>query len=139
MHPMLAARAAAAPAPVTTPPAARPGTGLGSEELTQLLQLLRSAEADRSDRKPDVVVGEFSIEGWRVPPAAIGPLLQLTRTEAAVVRFLGWGRSNTDIAMLLNINETTVRTHMTNAIRKLETDGARGLNSLAGLLFHPID
>jgi hypothetical protein len=32
-----------------------------------------------------------------------------------------------------------VRTHMNNAIRKLELDGVRELNSLAGLLFLPID
>lgn len=139
IHPLLAARATVAPVPATKGPPPPPGTGLGIDELAQLLQMLRSAEAERSDRKGDVVVGAFTIEGWRVPPGVVEPLLQLTRSEAAVVRFLGWGRSNADIATLLNVNENTVRTHMTNAIRKLDTDGTRGLNSLAGLLFHPID
>jgi DNA-binding NarL/FixJ family response regulator len=54
------------------------------------------------------------------------------------MRFLGWGRSNSDIASLLNIHENTVRTHLNNAIGKLEVDGSRGLACLAGLLFHPL-
>jgi len=140
-HPLLAARAAAAPAPnAPLSSAPRPGEGVGdSAELGRLLQILRTAEATRSDRRADVMVGEFLVEGWRVPPALVEPLRHLTRTEAAVLRFMGWGRANADIATLLNVNDNTVRTHMTNAIRKLEVDGARGLNSLAGLLFHPID
>lgn len=142
LHPMLAGRAAvAAPtAPVARATATRPGEDLANgEDLARLLQLLRQAEATRPGRRADVQVGEFTVEGWRVPPDLVEGLRHLTRTEAAVLRFLGWGRANADIATLLNINETTVRTHMTNAIRKLEVDGARGLNSLAGLLFHPVD
>jgi DNA-binding NarL/FixJ family response regulator len=87
----------------------------------------------------DVAVGEFVVAGTRVPLTLIAPLQTLTRTEAAVLRFLGWGRSNADIANLLNMNENTVRSHITNAIQKLDVDGARELNSVAGLLFHPLD
>lgn len=138
-HPLLAARAAAT-APVPAAPAPpRPGEGVSGDDLGRLLSILRAAEASRPDRRQDVLVGEFLVEGWRVPPNLVEPLRQLTRTEAAVMRFMGWGRANPDIATLLNINDNTVRTHMTNAIRKLDVDGARGLNSVAGLLFHPID
>lgn len=137
-HPLLVSRTVA---PVAAPPSppTRPGEGVGDDaELGRLLRLLREAEAQRSDRRADVLVGEFTVEGWRVPPDLVAPLRLLTRTEAAVLRFMGWGRANADIASLLNINDNTVRTHMTNAIRKLDVDGARGLNSLAGLLFHPV-
>lgn len=143
-HPLLASRlatgAAAAPAQKAGEQARRPGEGItDADELSRILRVLRQAEQSREDKRADVMIGEFTVEGWRVPPPLIGVLRQLTRTEAAVIRFMGWGRANADIATLLNINDNTVRTHMTNAIRKLEVDGARGLNSLAGLLFHPID
>ncbi len=59
--------------------------------------------------------------------------------EAAVLRFLGWGRANADIATLLDISDATVRSHMNNAIIKLGVDGARELAGLSGLLFHPLD
>jgi DNA-binding NarL/FixJ family response regulator len=63
----------------------------------------------------------------------------LSRSEAAVMRFLGWGRSNADIATLLGISEATARTHMNNCVNKLNVDGIRELIGLAGLLFHPLD
>lgn len=143
-HPLLAGRLAAgapaAPQPKAGETPRRPGENVtDADELARILRVLRQAEESREDRRADVMVGEFTVEGWRVPPFLVEPLRQLTRTEAAVLRFMGWGRANADIATLLNINDNTVRTHMTNAIRKLEVDGARGLNSLAGLLFHPVD
>jgi DNA-binding NarL/FixJ family response regulator len=49
------------------------------------------------------------------------------------VRFLGWGRSNADIATLLLISDNTVRVHLSNVARKLELDGMRELAALAGL------
>lgn len=108
-------------------------------ELTRLVELLRDQETRRDVQARDIVIGEFSVTGSRVPPHHVAALQTLTRNEAAVLRFLGWGRANGDIATLLNMTENTVRTHMNNAIRKLELDGVRELNSLAGLLFLPTD
>jgi DNA-binding NarL/FixJ family response regulator len=108
-------------------------------ELARLLGLIRQTEAVEGTAQRSIVIGEFSVLGNRVPESLIGALQSLSRNEAAVLRFLGWGRSNTDIAMLMNCNDATVRTHMNNAIRKLEMDGVRELNSVAGLLFHPVD
>ncbi len=107
-----------------------------TEEIRGLIELLRRAE--RSD-KSLISIGEFTVGVTRVPLSFIAPLQGLTRAEAAVVRFLGWGRSNADIATLLAITENTVRVHCNNVIRKLEVDGMRGLVSLAGLLFHPLE
>ncbi len=108
-------------------------------ELARLISLIRAAESADTSSVRDVAIGEFVVAGTRVPMTLIAPLQTLTRTEAAVLRFLGWGRSNADIASLLNMNENTVRSHITNAVQKLDVDGARELNSVAGLLFHPLD
>ncbi len=114
----------------------------GSEVDTELLALIeemRSAAKRDPSRKREVTVGEFLVDGARVPLSLVDPLQQLTRTEAAALRFAGWGRSNADIATLLAISEGTARTHLNSAVRKLELDGMRGLVALAGLLFHPLD
>jgi DNA-binding CsgD family transcriptional regulator len=108
-------------------------------ELLRLITLIRQAEADSKIAERLIVIGEFSVAASRVPETFIAQLPGLTRTEAAVMRMLGWGRANQDIAMLLDSNENTVRTHMNNIIRKLDLDGMRELITLAGLLFHPLD
>jgi DNA-binding NarL/FixJ family response regulator len=108
-------------------------------ELLRLITLIRQAEADSKVADKTIVIGEFSVTATRVPDTFIEQLQGLTRTEAAVMRMLGWGRANQDIAMLLDSNENTVRTHMNNIIRKLDLDGMRELITLAGLLFHPLD
>lgn len=120
------------------PPRAPEGT-TDAEELARLVELLRESEARREAHAREITIGEFIVAGWRVPLLHLAGLQTLTRNEAAVLRFLGWGRANGDIATLLNMTENTVRTHMNNAIRKLELDGVRELNSLAGLLFLPLE
>lgn len=114
---------------------------LGAEDLDGLAQLIaeiKARETDRDATRREIRLGEFLVEGWRVPQDRIAALQSLSRTEVAVMRFLGWGRANADIASLLNIHENTVRTHLNNAINKLDVDGSRGLACLAGLLFHPV-
>lgn len=110
-----------------------------ADQLAQLIAELRAAEARRGAAIREVHIGELTVPGWRVPLLHLAGLQTLTRNEAAVLRFLGWGRANGDIGTLLNMTENTVRTHMNNAIRKLELDGVRELNSLAGLLFLPLE
>lgn len=107
-------------------------------EMLALLERMREAAQRDPARQRDVTVGEFTVDGARVPLSLVDPLQQLTRTEAAALRFAGWGRSNADIATLLSVSEGTARTHLNSAVRKLELDGMRGLIALAGLLFHPL-
>ena len=137
----LAAAVSATPARAApVKPGALPGEGVNdTAELIRLVGMLRASEAASAPTRRDIVIGEFTVSGPRVPDHHIAVLQHLTRNEAAVLRFLGWGRANADIATLLDMTEATVRTHMNNAIRKLELDGVRELNSLAGLLFLPID
>ena len=121
-------------------PAGVQGTGVDDiAELAALIARIKSREQSNDAAQAQIRIGEFEVEGWRVPETFIGPLQKLSRTEAAVLRFLGWGRSNPDIASLLNVNDNTVRTHLNNAIGKLDVDGSRGLIALAGLLFHPVN
>lgn len=127
-----------APLPRPAEPAPRPQSS-DAEELTRLVELLRESEARREAHVREIQIGEFIVVGWRVPLLHLAGLQALTRNEAAVLRFLGWGRANGDIGTLLNMTENTVRTHMNNAIRKLDLDGVRELNSLAGLLFLPLE
>ena len=122
------------------PSPGRPGEGVSDpDELARIIALLRDSEAARGPRRADVQIGEFVVAGNRVPLPYVAGLQGLTRTEAAVIRFLGWGRSNADIAVLLGMTENTVRTHLNNAVGKLSADGMRHLNSIAGLLFHPVE
>lgn len=116
-----------------------PGETAVDAELLTLLEQMRSAASRDPARARQVTVGEFLVDGARVPLSLVKALQQLTRTEAAALRFAGWGRSNADIATLLAVSEGTARTHLNSAVNKLEVDGMRALVALAGLLFHPLD
>jgi DNA-binding NarL/FixJ family response regulator len=104
--------------------------------LRELMRLLRKADAVAAEEEG--LIGEFRIPKSRIPARHLDSIQTLTRTEAAVLRFLGWGRANADIATLLVISENTVRVHLNNMCRKLELDGVRELIALAGVLFHPL-
>ncbi len=108
------------------------------ERLAAIAELLRKADA-MPGAPERVALGEHMIEAARVPKRHRETLLKLTPTEITCIRFLGWGRSNGDIATLLLMAENTVRVHLSNVARKLELDGMRELAALAGLLFYPSD
>ena len=108
------------------------------ERLAAIAELLRKADALPGAAAP-VALGEHMVEAARVPKRHREPLLRLTPMELTCIRFLGWGRSNSDIATLLLISDNTVRVHLSNVARKLELDGMRELAALAGLLFYPSD
>lgn len=108
-------------------------------EMLALITRMREAARRDPARQRDVTIGEFTVDGARVPLSLVEPLQSLTRTEAAALRFAGWGRSNADIATLLAVSEGTARTHLNSAVRKLDVDGMRALVALAGLLFHPLN
>lgn len=124
----------------STPSTMLSGEGVSdTAELLRLVQMLRQTEIDNHVTESLIVIGEFSVPASRIPDTFVAQLQSLTRAEAAVIRLLGWGRANSDIAMLLDSNENTVRTHMNNVVKKLNVDGMRELITLAGLLFHPLD
>ncbi|MGY4397525.1 DNA-binding NarL/FixJ family response regulator [Sphingomonas sp. UYAg733] len=108
------------------------------ERLAAIAELLRKADATPGAAAP-IALGEHIVEAARVPKRHREALLKLTPMELTCVRFLGWGRSNSDIASLLLISENTVRVHLSNVARKLELDGMRELAALAGMLFYSAD
>lgn len=108
-------------------------------ELIALIEKMRDVAARDPARQRQIAVGEFLVDGARVPLSLVDPLQQLTRAEAATLRFAGWGRANSDIATLLAISEGTARTHLNSAVRKLQLDGMRELIALGGLLFHSLE
>ncbi len=110
----------------------------GDERIAAIAELLRRADAMPGAPAP-VAIGEHMVEAARVPARHRETLLKLTPMELTCIRFLGWGRSNADIATLLIISENTVRVHLSNVARKLALDGMRELAALAGLLFYPAD
>jgi len=109
------------------------------ERLAAIAALLRASDALPGNDAPPLTLGEHIVAAARVPVRHRATLLKLTPMELTVVRFLGWGRSNSDIATLLLISDNTVRVHLSNVCRKLELDGMRELAALAGLLFYPAD
>lgn len=109
------------------------------DRLAAIAELLRRADALPGAAPAPVALGEHMVEAARIPQRHRQALLRLTPMELTCVRFLGWGRSNPDIATLLIISENTVRVHLTNVAKKLELDGMRELAALAGLLFYPAD
>ena len=110
------------------------------ERVQAIAALLRQADASAGAApSAPIPLGEQMVEAARVPSRHRGALLKLTPTELATIRFLGWGRSNPDIATLMLISENTVRVHLGNVCRKLELDGMRELAALAGMLFYPAD
>ena len=108
------------------------------DRLAAIADLLRKADALPGAAAP-VAIGEHMVEAARVPKRHRASLLRLTPMELTCIRFLGWGRSNADIATLLLISDNTVRVHLSNVARKLELDGMRELAALAGMLFYPAD
>lgn len=111
--------------------------GLDEEaRVRELMRLLRKAD---ETAQGEHVLGEHRIPVARIPQRHADSMAALTKTEIAVLRFLGWGRANADIATLLAISENTVRVHLNNMCNKLELDGVRQLNAFAGLLFYPVN
>ncbi|MFJ3385424.1 MULTISPECIES: response regulator [unclassified Curtobacterium] len=70
---------------------------------------------------PDVTRRVISRATGSQPVVAVddGPIAGLTEREAEVLRLLGRGRSNGEIARQLYVGEATVKTHVSNVLQKL--------------------
>ncbi|KAK0338915.1 hypothetical protein LTR94_036651, partial [Friedmanniomyces endolithicus] len=77
------------------------------DRLAAIAELLRKADALPGAAPAPVALGEHMVEAARVPRRHREALLRLTPMELTCVRFLGWGRSNADIATLLLISDNT--------------------------------
>jgi DNA-binding NarL/FixJ family response regulator len=60
------------------------------------------------------------IERFAVPDADASVFADLTERELEIVRLVARGMSNAEIASEVNVSEATVKTHLTNVLRKLD-------------------
>ena len=80
-----------------------------------------------------VVEGFFDATG---PAGAQAPRPELTSRERSVVRLLAEGKSNKEVANMLNLSLYTVETHRTHILQKLNLSRRVELASLAAGHLH---
>jgi DNA-binding NarL/FixJ family response regulator len=104
-----------------------------STDEARMMGVLRAGASGyvRKDADPEVLVAAVrAVAGGRtfidpaisrqLKPSPSGP--ELTARELEVLRLLGLGRSNRDIATALDIGEETVKTHVGHVFAKLEVE-----------------
>lgn len=75
--------------------------------------------AHRGELQLDPAVARRLTERFRTAPRD-GPKVELTIREVEVLRLVGSGKSNKEIAAKLSITERTARTHVSNILAKLD-------------------
>lgn len=96
------------------------GFVLKDEPPEQLLAAVRTIAAGEALLSPTVtrrVIQRFATVRRQSPPAAVG---DLTLRELEVFRLITRGLSNAEIGAELFISDTTVKTHVTRLLQKLE-------------------
>jgi len=112
--------------------------GAATVESAQLLAFGASAYLGRDTQSRDVINAiHLASRGLQVIPrqtraAGAGPMVggqRLTPREAEVLALLRSGRSNAQIALVLQVGVETVRTHARNIYRKLGVSSRRELTA----------
>jgi DNA-binding NarL/FixJ family response regulator len=101
----------------------------------QLLHAVRLVAAEDELLAPAIT--RRLIERFLAAPVAAGavPLDRLTPREMDVLRFVGRGLSNTEIAAALLLSEVTVKTHLAHIFTKLNIrDRAQAVVDASGLV-----
>ncbi len=92
---------------------------LKDSHRVQLLQAIRSVSQGQSFLSPDVaqkLASGVRRQGKQATPPPVEPL---TDRERQVLKLIGQGASNREIAQKLSLTEGTVRTHVHNILGKL--------------------
>lgn len=88
------------------------------EDMVNAVRVVAEGDAILAPSVTRRIIGEFA----RGP--AMGPLIdqlgRLTEREIDVLKLLGRGMANSEIANTLSIGETTVKTHVSNVLAKLD-------------------
>jgi DNA-binding NarL/FixJ family response regulator len=87
-------------------------------ELVDAIRVVASGNALLGPSAVERLLRRFSVpvDNRRIDSAAVG---SLTDREAETLRLLANGLSNAEIAATLVVSETTVKTHVSNLLRKL--------------------
>ena len=96
------------------------GFVLKDDPPEQLIAAIRTVAAGDALLSPAVtkrVIGQFARLQRPEPPKGLD---ELTAREVEVFRLIADGRSNAEIAQELHISETTVKTHVTHVLQKLD-------------------
>ena len=96
------------------------GFVLKDDPPEQLIAAIRTVAAGDALLSPAVtkrVIGQFARLQRPEPPKGLD---ELTAREVEVFRLIADGRSNAEIAQELHIGETTVKTHVTHVLQKLD-------------------
>ena len=96
------------------------GFVLKEDPPEQLIAAIRTVAAGDALLSPAVtkrVIGQFARLQRPEPPKGLD---ELTAREVEVFRLIADGRSNAEIAQELHISETTVKTHVTHVLQKLD-------------------
>ena len=68
------------------------------------------------------VASRFILELQGIRKDEVNPFTELSEREFEVLRLIAAGRSNIEIAETLVISENTVKTHISNLLKKLHLD-----------------
>ncbi len=90
-----------------------------SEKLVEAIRLAARGESFLQPSIAAKVVAEFSRLSRKRPAARAALAEPLSDRECEVLRHLARGKSNKEIASVLNLAEGTVKNHMTNILGKL--------------------
>jgi DNA-binding NarL/FixJ family response regulator len=86
-------------------------------ELIRAVRVVAGGDALLSPAVTRRLIAEFSVQARR--PRPVPGLAELTPREREVVRLIGTGLSNEDIAAQLYVSQSTVKTHAGRAMMKL--------------------
>jgi len=93
---------------------------LKSVEAPRLVEAVRLVAAGEGVLAPQVTRRLIDAFARTAPPKPAPDLSRLTEREREVLRCIGMGMSNAQIAARLFISETTVKTHVSKVLAKLE-------------------
>ena len=88
------------------------------DELASAIRKAASGEAVLDSRVASRIVQE--LQGLRKDD--VNPFTELSEREFEVLRLIAGGKSNAEIAATLVIGESTVKTHISNILKKLHLD-----------------
>lgn len=94
-----------------------------------LIHAIRTASRGRVYFSPEIKAGEVAAFGRATGESAVRPLSQ---REREILQLIAEGKSSKEIAVILGIGETTVKTHRNNIMGKLN------VRDIAGLTRHAV-